>query len=115
MDDRRREPRLRSLLGGRMNFNDRSSAMSCMVRNVSPGGALIVCSDMFRMPEEFDLNIPLHDETRHARIVWRRSDAAGVALLPLEEVASKKPKMPPHRAWLQGSRPKPKKAFVLGY
>ena len=115
MDERRQEPRLRSLLSGRMSFNDRSSAMSCMVRNVSPAGAMILCSDMFRMPEEFDLNIPLHDETRAARIVWRRSDAAGVALAPIEEGVRRKAKAPAHKQWLQGARPKAKKSLVLGY
>ena len=51
----------------------------------------------------------------HARIVWRRSDAAGVALGPLEEDARKKPKVPAHKQWLQGAKPKAKKSFVLGY
>jgi hypothetical protein len=114
MEERRREPRVRSLLNGRMTFNDRQCAMTCTVRNVSENGALIKHSEMFRMPEEFELNIPRHDETRRARVVWRRHDGAGLLLSPAEERPVKaEPAL--KRMWLQGSPKREKKGMTLGY
>jgi hypothetical protein len=114
MEERRREPRVRSLLNGRLTFNDRQCAMTCTVRNVSENGALIKYSEMFRMPEEFELNIPRHEETRRARVVWRKHDGAGLMLSPAEERPARQAE-PPKRLWLQGSPKREKKGMVLGY
>ena len=77
--DRRREPRLRSLLTGTIVF-DNKTTMDCTVRNISAYGARVVLADAFRLPEEFNLRIPHHDQTHRAKVVWRKGDAAGFSL-----------------------------------
>jgi len=42
MVERRKEQRLKSLLGGRISFSRRQSTMDCTVRNIAPHGALVV-------------------------------------------------------------------------
>jgi hypothetical protein len=80
MQERRRAPRLRTLLGGRLVFDDGVSTMDCTVRNLSAWGARIVLADAFRLPRSFRLVVPHHHQTHRATIVWRKGDVAGVAL-----------------------------------
>jgi hypothetical protein len=85
MDERRHEPRLRSLLGGRITFRRLQSTMDCTVRNIAPHGALLVFPHTAVMPGEFSLHIPQRSETLKAEVIWRRHDRAGVALTDLEK------------------------------
>jgi hypothetical protein len=84
LNERRREPRQKSLLGGKVIFDNHNCSMDCTVRNISPEGALIVSTESYRMPQEFDFAIPIRDEEFHARIVWRRGAMAGLALKAAE-------------------------------
>ena len=84
--DRRREPRLRCLLSGTIVFENLCT-MDCTVRNISAWGAKVVLADAFRLPEEFNLRIPHHDQTHRARVIWRKGDAAGFALTDVEATA----------------------------
>jgi hypothetical protein len=93
--ERRRVPRLRSLLTGTILFDDKTT-MDCQVRNISAYGAKVVLADAFRLPDEFELRIPHHDQTHHANIIWRRGDAAGLELSDVHENAHRKaPRMTP--------------------
>lgn len=83
--DRRRAPRLRSLLTGTIAFDDNNSTMDCTVRNISAWGAKIVLPDAFRAPDEFNLVVPHHDQTHRARVIWRKGESAGLALSDVEE------------------------------
>jgi hypothetical protein len=85
MIERRREQRLRSLLGGRVSFRRLHSTMDCVVRNIAPHGALVVFPYTAVTPMEFQLDIPHRGETHSARIVWRQHDRAGVALYDMEK------------------------------
>jgi hypothetical protein len=105
MEERRRETRLRSLLGGRIVFDERRCTLDCTVRNISPQGALVVLSESFRMPEKFDFTIPHRREAHQATVVWRRGESAGLALSPL----SGAPKIRP-----QGSRRPDRGGITLG-
>ena len=67
MIERRKEPRLKSLLGGRISFSRRQSTMDCMVRNIAPHGALVVFPHTSLTPTEFTLHIPHRGETRTRR------------------------------------------------
>ncbi len=82
--DRRREPRLRSLLTGTIVF-DNKCTMDCTVRNISAYGAKVILADAFRLPDAFNLRIPHHDQTHRAEVVWRKGDAAGFALSDVED------------------------------
>ncbi len=86
MIERRREPRLKSLLGGRISFSRRQSTMDCMVRNIGPHGALVVFPHTSLTPTEFTLHIPHRGEAHSARVIWRRHDRAGVTLSDKEKV-----------------------------
>ena len=82
--ERRLAPRLKTLLTGILVFADTGATMDCLVRNISAYGARVVLADAFRLPEEFHLRVPHHDQTHRAKVVWRKGDAAGVALSDVE-------------------------------
>ena len=84
MDERRRVSRQKSLLGGKVIFDNHNCSMDCTIRNLSPQGALIVSTESYRMPEKFDFAIPVRDEEFQAEIVWRKGSSAGLALKEAE-------------------------------
>jgi hypothetical protein len=86
MIERRKEPRLKSLLGGRISFSRRQSTMDCLVRNIGPHGALVVFPHTSLTPSEFTLHIPCKGEAHSAKVMWRRKDRAGVTLSNMERV-----------------------------
>jgi hypothetical protein len=111
MKERRRDARRRSLLSGRIVFDEHRCTFDCMIRNVSLHGAMVVLSAAFRMPENFDVALSDRDETHHATLMWRRGQSAGLALAPVQAAAGeRKPKFQ-----LQGSRRPEKRGFNLGY
>ena len=86
MTERRKEPRLKSLLGGRISFGRRQSSMDCIVRNIGPHGALVVFPHTSLTPTEFTLHIPHRGEAHSAKVMWRRHDRAGVTLSNMEKM-----------------------------
>ena len=80
MIERRGETRLRSLLGGRIDFANRRCSMDCVVRNVAPHGAMIEFAQSALTPTGLVLDIPHRGETHAARVVWRRGNRVGLAL-----------------------------------
>lgn len=76
--ERRKTPRLRSLLGGRVVFNQRNSSLDCVVRNISEEGALLLLSDSVALPSAFDLEIMQRQRAYSARVRWRDRDRIGV-------------------------------------
>lgn len=85
MIERRKEPRLRSVLGGRITFRRMHSTMDCVVRNIAPHGALLVFPHTAVTPTEFSLQIPHRGETHSAKVIWRNDDRAGVVLTDVEK------------------------------
>ena len=81
MQERRKLNRGRTYLGGRIVFNNRSSTLDCLVRNLSQDGAKIVFADGVAVPAEFDVMIHKRDESRRARVIWRDATQAGVVFL----------------------------------
>jgi hypothetical protein len=92
MDERRSEPRTRSVLGGKIAINP-NRAMECMVKNVSPHGAYVVLPYAATMPDNFRFAIPHRDATFEARLVWRRGEGAGLALVPQSAEAAARRKV----------------------
>jgi hypothetical protein len=88
MDERRREPRLRALLGGRIRFRRLQSTMDCIVRSIAPHGAMLQFPQTAITPSEFSLHIPQRGETHSARVVWRRQDRLGVELSHMEKTGA---------------------------
>jgi hypothetical protein len=85
MVERRKELRAKSILGGRISFSRRQSTMDCLVRNIAAHGALVVFPHTSLTPSEFTLHIPCRGEVHSAKVVWRRSDRAGVQLSHMEK------------------------------
>ncbi|MEJ1159845.1 PilZ domain-containing protein [Prosthecomicrobium sp. N25] len=82
-EERRQQPRRRTLKGGQVVFNNRHSTVDCTVRNISEGGALVVFPHQITVPDTFELN--LQDGTvRACRQVWRAGAAIGVAFVSAE-------------------------------
>jgi hypothetical protein len=82
MQDRRTTARARSFLGGKIIFNNRSSSLDCLVRNVSAAGARIIMSETLVVPDEFELFIPQKGRSYRAQLKWRKASECGVRLLP---------------------------------
>lgn len=78
MSEHRREARQRVFLKGRIVFNNGSSSLDCLVRDMSPTGARLVMSEATTLPDAFDLYIPQKDRTYRATLRWRREDGIGV-------------------------------------
>jgi hypothetical protein len=78
MAERRTAARLRSLLRGRIVFNNGNSTLDCTVREISSDGARLEVSEAVTIPDRFDLFIPQKNQTSHAVIVWRRENSIGV-------------------------------------
>ena len=85
--ERRREPRLRSLLTGTVVFNAHQATLDCTVRSISAHGAKVVLAEAFRMPDEFELAIPHHDQVHRATVIWRKGEGAGLALTDVAKSA----------------------------
>lgn len=78
LTERRRSVRNRTLIGGKIIFNQRQSTLDCVVRNLSDDGALLVFPDSVPLPDLFELYVPLKRESRMVRSRWRDSEHIGV-------------------------------------
>lgn len=81
MEERRKAPRLRSYLGGRITFSQQCSAMDCLVRNISQDGAKLAFSATVTLPHQFNLSIERNGVQVRVQTVWRRADEIGVSFL----------------------------------
>lgn len=82
MAERRRHPRQRSLVGGRIILNDGNDTLNCVLRNVSGSGAMIALSPAATLPQVFDLLLPGNNRYMRVCLIWRAADRAGLALVP---------------------------------
>jgi len=78
MEERRKAPRGRTYLAGRIVFNHKTSTTDCIVRNWSSEGARIVFSDLSAIPDAFEFLVPGRGERHEAQVVWRHASEAGV-------------------------------------
>lgn len=79
LPERRNTPRSRTLLGGRVAFNNQHSTLDCTVRNLSSDGALLLLSEMIALPAAFDLEVPHRQRSYTAHVRWRARGRVGVA------------------------------------
>jgi hypothetical protein len=94
MSERRKSARQKSFLRGCIYFNNRRSALDCLVRDISSTGARLIFSDTVTIPDVVDLYIPQKEQTLRAQVHWRHGDEVGVgfahaahAIPPLTDVA----------------------------
>ena len=77
-DDRRSSKRRRTVLKGRVVFNNRSSVLDCTVRDLSDTGAQITLADVSTLPPDFELEIPSKDILVQVQVMWSRGKNHGV-------------------------------------
>jgi hypothetical protein len=77
--ERRRSARQKSFLRGMIHFNNRRSAVDCLVRDISPYGARLIFSDAVTTPDVIDLYIPQKEQTLRVHVIWRHGQEVGVA------------------------------------
>jgi hypothetical protein len=78
MGERRGPARQRSFLRGCIYFNNRRSAIDCLIRDVSPAGARLIFSEAVSVPDVFDLYIARKEETLRAHVQRRHGDEAAL-------------------------------------
>lgn len=88
--ERRPNRRRRTLLGGRVTFEDGTQVFDCTIRDLSNGGARITLPERQPVPPRVFL-INMRDRLVYeSAIVWKRSGEAGLSFLrtlPLGELA----------------------------
>jgi PilZ domain len=78
MSERRGAARQKSFLRGCIYFNNRRSAIDCLVRDISSTGARITFAGEVSMPDKIELYIPQKQKVVQAHVQWRRSNEIGV-------------------------------------
>jgi hypothetical protein len=76
--ERRRVARQKSFLRGMIYFNNRRSAVDCLIRDISNFGARVIFSDSVQTPDVLDLYIPQKEQTLRAHVIWRHGTELGV-------------------------------------
>jgi hypothetical protein len=93
MDQRRLSKRARTLLEGRIVFNNRFSLIQCTIRDISDTGAQIYFAHPVAIPQEFELEIPKRGLSVRARVMWSREKSHGVEFIedPYENLLEEAP------------------------
>ncbi len=77
MEERRRVRRTRTLKSGKIVIDAESSALDCIIRNLSPRGALLLVPSI-AVPDRFELVFPSTSSRHDCRVAWRAMDRVGV-------------------------------------
>lgn len=84
MLDRARAPRphlRRALLGGRIIFNNSSSILDCVIRDIGDAGAVLELGSTFLPPSVFVLETRLFKQRHACRVDWRTSTTITVSFV----------------------------------
>jgi hypothetical protein len=84
MGERRRHTRHKSFLRGCIYYNNRRSAVDCLIRDMSEAGAKLIFSSVVTVPDAVDLYIPQREQMLRAHVQWRKGDEMGVTLTEAE-------------------------------
>jgi hypothetical protein len=79
MDERRASPRQRRLNGAKIVFNNNSSVIDCIVRDLSSQGARLLVTSPVGIPDRFDLRIDRNGACHPSKVTWRANDQIGVS------------------------------------
>jgi hypothetical protein len=80
-DERRASSRQRRLHGGKIVFNNNTSSIDCVVRDLSPTGARLEVASPIGIPDWFDLRINRNGVCYPSKVVWRSANQIGVMFL----------------------------------
>ena len=78
MQERRKEGRWRTYLGGRATFMRGQSTADVLVRNMSTSGARLVIHNGRFVPDRFNLTVPQWHREVRATTRWRHEDQMGI-------------------------------------
>ena len=78
MAERRQSKRQKSFLRGCIYFNNRRSAVDCLIRDISENGARLLFSDAISIPDVIELYIPQKEQTLRAIVQRRHGEEVGV-------------------------------------
>jgi hypothetical protein len=79
MEEKRKHPRHRTFLRGKVEFNNRASSLDCTIRDLSDGGARLELAETVAIPEHFELSVPAKGMRHAAYIKWRTKTHVGIA------------------------------------
>jgi hypothetical protein len=90
--EKRKSGRTRSLLAGRIIFNNRTAVIDCTVRDISETGARIAFAHPILLPPEFELDVPKRGPAVRAYLRWSNGKDHGVSFvkdpeLPLDSLS----------------------------
>ena len=88
MQEQRQVHRNKTYLGALIGFNKQGLPIECVVRNLSPRGAMVQLDHASAIPNAVYLNIPVKGKSYAAQIVWRQLGRAGLVFLNDEEFYS---------------------------
>ena len=93
MTDKRQASRQKSFLRGFAYFGHSSSAVDCLVRDISDTGARLKFSTPPAFTENLELHIPVKGSRFRSKVQWRSGDEIGVvfeiAAVPSPNISSK--------------------------
>jgi hypothetical protein len=78
MEERRRLTRHVVMKPAKIGFDDQSSLVDCIVRDLSSGGACLQFPAPLQTSESFELSLDNFRSTRACRVAWRQTDRLGV-------------------------------------
>ena len=78
--ERRRDPRSRALLAGKLANEDATQTLDCVIRNLSADGAMIETSAPHLVPREMHLVQIKEGIVWDAEVIWRRGNRVGLKL-----------------------------------
>lgn len=85
MEQKRRSPRIRTLLRARLVYQNGDCSVECVVRNISDHGAKIGVTTSLTLPDQMDLIIPQKGMNQRVRVCWRHADEMGVEYMAMAE------------------------------
>ena len=89
--ENRRDPRRRVLKGATVAYNNRHCTISCMIRDISSGGARLSSTSSVDVPDTFELIVEVDGLEAECEVVWRYGKDIGVRFLsPLRQSSHKR-------------------------
>jgi PilZ domain len=79
MEEKRKHPRHRTFLRGKVEFNNRASSLDCTIRDLSDGGARLELAETVAIPEHFELSVPAKGLHHAGYVKWRTKTHIGIA------------------------------------
>jgi hypothetical protein len=79
--ERRTTARQRRLNGAKIIFNNNTSVIECVVRDLSAEGARLRVASPIGIPDLFDLRIDRNGACYQSKVAWRSADHVGVTFL----------------------------------